>query len=138
MDVTKMTLLTWHEGSEPAPEGTIALLQMKEYELFDFQDYEKDGTVIHFPSQQLTGFGISHGNGRWEYVIIDSEKTISEGDHTFPEEFGKILRWAAVPFGTAEDCMEELEGEDAIEAFEKTKNIPFGEDGKTKFIRDDM
>ena len=138
MDTTKMTLLTWHDGKEHAPKGTVALLLMEEYELFDFQDYEKEGTVMHFPSQKMTGFGISHGNGRWEYIILDSQKTVSEGDHTFPEEFGRILRWAAVPFETDEDGFEELEGEDAVEAFERTRNIPFGEKCTAKFIHDDM
>ena len=69
MDISKMTLLTWHDGSEPAPEGTIALVLIQDYEYYNFSDYEKFRIVEHFSRKKVTGFGVSEGNSLEKFQV---------------------------------------------------------------------
>ena len=138
MDSTKMTILIWQDGNVSAPKGTIALLVIQDYELFDFGDYKEQGIVTHIPPRKITAFGLSLGNRGWKISRVDSCNSIAEGDFIAPEESGRIIRWAALPYDTEEDGYEELTGNEAEEAVRKTRYLPFSKDGTAKYIPDNV
>lgn len=116
-------VLTWHSGDEMPPEGTAAIVDVREPASYLFDDYEHLGLITYYSAVTYSCFGIIR-NGKWELsepfdgghfdVLWPNQKTV------------KVFRWAAVPFlFRSKRVSQEYKGEEAAAVAERLKDIPF-------------
>lgn len=105
------------------PEGTAAVLDIREPACYAFDDYEDLGKIYHYTDDSYSCFGIVE-NGEWQFAVPMWDGHIDEASFT-PEE-QRIVRWAPVPFLHRTNVAQQTyEGDEAKAVAERLKDVPF-------------